>query len=69
MSEAFFAQSKAIDQDASFQAAKPEASGYGKYSLACGIYLVAIAVATIGWLWLIAWMALRLMQSVAGSWL
>ncbi len=32
----------------------------GKYGIVHAIYLAAIGVATIGWLWLIAWCALQL---------
>jgi hypothetical protein len=32
----------------------------GKYGVAHAIYLAAIGVATIGWLWLIAWCARQL---------
>jgi hypothetical protein len=31
-----------------------------KYGIVQAIYLAAIGVATIGWLWLIAWCALQL---------
>ena len=32
----------------------------GKYWLVHAVYLVAIGIATIGWLWLIAWCAMQL---------
>jgi fatty acid desaturase len=35
-----------------------------RYYLVRAVYLAAIGVATLGWLWLIAWVALQLIYSL-----
>ena len=52
-----FAKSEVIAQDSSLPLANTQ-----QYSPACWIYLAGIAVATFGWLWFLARIALRLLQ-------
>lgn len=63
-----FAKSKLIDPGPAFQLAESAPAPARKYSLVCSIYLAAIAVATLGWLWVIAWTGLQLIQLVVGFW-
>jgi hypothetical protein len=55
-----FAESEVTDQDRPFQSAEDAAPSARSYSLVGAVYLAAIGVATIGWLWLIAWIAMQL---------
>jgi hypothetical protein len=55
-----FAESEVTDQDGPFQSTEDAAPSARSYSLVRAVYLVAIGIATIGWLWLIAWIAMRL---------
>jgi hypothetical protein len=63
-----FAKSELFAQDTPFQPAETAPLSKGKHRLACGIYLITSAVATFGWVWLLARITLRLIQSVAGFW-
>ncbi len=49
-------KSEAVKQDNR----RPSAEPAPRHGLARVIYVAAIAVATIGWLWLIGWIALKL---------
>jgi hypothetical protein len=55
-----FAESEVTDQDRPFQSAEDAGPSARSYSLVRAVYLAAIGVATIGWLWLIAWIAMQL---------
>ena len=48
------------DQNMPFQSAKNAPVKAWRNSLVRAIYLASIGVATVGWLWLIAWCALQL---------
>ena len=52
------AESKVTYQDIPLQSAKPAPRRSSRLVLAG--YVAAIVLATLGWLWLIAWIALRL---------
>jgi hypothetical protein len=54
------AKSKVTDQNTPLQSAEPAPLPALRYSLAHAAYIAAIAVATLGWLWLMAWIALKL---------
>jgi hypothetical protein len=53
------AKSEVIDQNTP-RSAEPAPSPALRYRLARATYFAAIAVATLAWLWLIAWIALKL---------
>jgi hypothetical protein len=55
-----FAKPKVTDQNTPLQSAEPAALPALRYRLVRVVYFAAIAVATIGWLSLIAWTALKL---------
>jgi hypothetical protein len=55
-----FAESEVTDQNRPFPSAEDAAPSARSYSLVRAVYLAAIGVATIGWLWLIAWIAMQL---------
>jgi hypothetical protein len=55
-----FAESEVTDQGRPFPSAEAAAPSARSYSLVRAVYLAAIGVATIGWLWLIAWIAMQL---------
>jgi hypothetical protein len=55
-----FAKSEVADQNTPLQSAEPAPLPALRYRLVRVVYFAAIAVATIGWLSLIAWTALKL---------
>jgi hypothetical protein len=55
-----FAESRVAGQNMPLQSAEPTPLSARRYGLVRAIYLAAIAVATFGWLWLIAWIAFQL---------
>jgi hypothetical protein len=54
------ARSKVTDQNAPLQSAEPMPLPALRHGLAPVVYIAAIAAATLGWLWLIVWIALKL---------
>jgi hypothetical protein len=54
------AKSEVTNQNTPLQSAEPAPSPALKSRLVLAVYVAAIAVATIGWLSLIAWTALKL---------
>jgi hypothetical protein len=56
-----FAKSEVIDQKTS-----PPSAATAQYSLACWIYLAAGAITSLGWIWFLARIALRLLRTVWG---
>jgi hypothetical protein len=63
-----FARSELFAQDTPLQSAEPAVLSKGKYSFACWIYLAGSVVATLGWLWFLARIALRLALMMWGFW-
>jgi hypothetical protein len=54
------AKSKVAGQNTLLQSAAPARLPALRHGLAHVVYIAAIAVATLGWLWLIVWIALEL---------
>jgi len=54
------AESKVPDQNVPLQSPEPTPSPAWRSRLALAGYVAAIALATLGWLWLIAWIAFKL---------
>jgi hypothetical protein len=52
--------SRVIGQNAPLQSEEPAPVSARKYNLMRTVYIAAIALATLGWLWLIGWIALQL---------
>ena len=61
-----FAKLKLFAQGTPLQSAEPAPLSKGKHDLRCWIYLAASAVATLGWIWFLARIALGLLQTMWG---
>jgi hypothetical protein len=55
-----FGESSLTDRNPQFQSAAPAPLLNRRYSLVRAIYIAVLAAATLGWLWLIAWIAVKL---------
>ena len=57
----------AADPNAPLQSLRPVSLPGRRSRLVISGYVAAIALTTLGWLWLITWIAFRLIQSISGS--
>ena len=61
------ADSKVTNPNAPLQSLRPASLPGRRSRLVLSGYVAAIALTTLGWLWLITWIAFRLIQSISGS--